>query len=1032
MSIEGLVRGASRRPSLTLLLALLGCGLGGAWLAALPRDVFPDLSAPVFNVIVQNAALSAEELETAVVVPLEAACGGLPGVRRVRSTSQSGVAQLTLEFESEADWFRSRQLVAERLASVAEQMPPGTGAPLLSSLTGRLNEIVEITLDADPGAFDLMALRDFAEYEVRNRLLAVPGVAAVERLGGWLRQVQIQPDPERMVARGVTLEDVLHAAREASEDASCGVLPDGAIEWSVRALGRARDLSDLREVVVRAHEGVPVRLGDVAEVVDAPATRRGLAHRLDGEIVSCRIVKQFGADTVAVGAGIETAVEELRRALPEGVRLAIVYDQADLVREALGGVQRAILIGAALVVLVLFALLGDWRAALIVTLTLPLALLLSGLLLRPLGTGLNALTLGGLAIAVGLMVDAAIIVVENVVHRLAARRAEATGAPAARRAIALEAAVEVSRPILFATLVVVAVFVPLFALDGLQGRMVRPLAGAVVAAVGAALLLALTLVPLAAGRVLRPRPAGAPDDVALLRAIKRLYAPLLDACLRHAGLVRLGTLLLTVPALWLAGRVGSDFMPRLDEGAFLVQTLLPAEASLDEVDRLNHRVEDALRTLPEVSDVVRRTGRSEDTEDPMPHVLSDVLVLLRKDRARNGEELEDALREALEDVPGVACMVTTPLGMRIDEGLGGTPADISVRVFGPDLATLAPLAERAAQLMSGVRGLVDLRAEELTALPQLRIEVDRQAAARAGLAPGEVVDAVRVALAGEAVSVLWRGGRRHDLVVRLAPEARRSPEALASLRLFAHDGTPIPLGQLATISAGEGPAAIRREAGSRRLAVEASVSGRDLAGAAAEVRAALDAGLSLPPGCFLAVGGRAETQAESARALLLAIAVALVAVFALLELALGSAADSLVILATLPDALVGGILALLITGETWNVSSLVGLIGLFGIAVQNGLVLVSQTRSLVAEGLPFDAALREASLGRVRPKLMTAATAILGLLPLLVLRLPGTELERPLAVVMTGGLITSTLFTLLALPTFYSLVQHWRERRAAR
>jgi heavy metal efflux system protein len=1030
MSLDAFVRGACRRPSLTLLLALLGCGLGGAWLAALPRDVFPDLSAPVFNVIVQNPALSAEELETAVVVPLEAACGGLPEVRRVRSTSQSGVAQLTLEFESDADWFRSRQLVAERLASVAGQLPPGTGAPLLSSLTGRLNEILEVTLDSDPGAFDLMTLRDFAEFDVRNRLLAVPGVAAVERLGGWLRQVQIQPDPERMVARGVTLEDVLHAAREASEDASCGVLTDGAIEWSVRALGRARDLSDLREVVVRAHDGVPVRLGDVAEVLDAPATRRGLAHHLEGEIVSCRVVKQFGADTVAVAAGVESAVEELRHALPQGVRLAIVYDQADLVREALGGVQRAILLGAGLVVLVLFGLLGNARAALIVTLTLPLALLLSGLLLKPLGTGLNALTLGGLAIAVGLTVDAAIIVVENVVHRLATRRAEAAGSPAARRAIALDAAVEVSRPILFATLVVVSVFVPLFALSGLEGRMVRPLAGAVVAAVAASLLLALTLVPLAAGRLLRPRREGAPDDVPLLRGLKRLYAPLLDACLRHAGLVRLGTLLLTVPALWLATHIGSDFMPRLDEGAFLVQTLLPAEASLDEVDRLNHRVEDALRAVPEVADVVRRTGRSEDTEDPMPHVLSDVLVLLHKERSREPEAIEAELREALDQVPGVSSLITTPLGMRIDEGLGGTPADISVRVFGPDLPTLAPLAERARELMAGVPGLVDLRAEQTASLPQLRIDVDRQAAARAGLAPGEVVDAVRVALAGEEVSTLWRDGRRHDLVVRLPEEARNSPEALAALRLFAHDGTPIPLGQLASITAGEGPAAIRREAGSRRLAVEASVAGRDLSGAAADVRAALDAGLELPPGCFLSIGGRVETQAESSRALLLAIAVALVAVFVLLDLALGSAADSLVILATLPDALVGGVLALLLAGETWNVSSLVGLIGLFGIAVQNGLVLVSQTRALVAEGLPFDAALREASLGRVRPKLMTAATAILGLLPLLVLRLPGTELERPLAVVMTGGLITSTLFTLLALPTFYSLVQHWRDRRA--
>ncbi|HEX5010131.1 MAG TPA: efflux RND transporter permease subunit [Planctomycetota bacterium] len=1028
MSIEGLVRGASRRPTLTILLALLGAALGGAWLAALPRDVFPDLSAPVFNVIVQNPALSAEELETGVVIPLEAACGGLAGVRRVRSTSQPGVAQLTLEFEADADWFRCRQLVAERLTAVADQLPAGTGAPLLSSLTGRLNEIIEVTLDADPGAADLMTLRDLADFEVRNRLLAVPGVAAVERLGGYLRQVQIQPDPGRMVARGVTLEDVLHAARAASQDASCGVLADGSIEWSVRALARAHDLTDLREVVVAVRDGVPARLGDVADIVEAPATRRGLAHHMEGEIVSCRVVKQFGADTVRVAAGVEAAVDELRRALPAGVRLDIVYDQADLVRESLGGVERAILLGAGLVVLVLVLLLGDLRAALLVTLTLPVALLLSGVFLKPLGAGLNAMTLGGLAIAVGLMADAAIIVVENVVHRLARACA---GSPAARRAEAVAASVEVARPIVFATLIVIAVFLPLFAMTGLEGRMYRPLAAAVVAAVSAALLLALTLVPLAAGLVLRPRRAGAPDDVALVRAVKRGYAPLLDACLRHGALVRAAALLLTLPALWLATRVGADFMPQLDEGAFLVQTLLPAEASLDEVDRLNHGVEDALRGVPEVADVVRRTGRSESTEDPMPHVLSDVLVLLRPDRARGREELEAALRDALDGVPGVSSLVTTPLGMRIDEGLGGTPADISVRLFGPDLQQLGELSGRAREILERVPGLVDLRVEPLDELPQLRLEVDRQAAARAGLAPGEIVEALRVALAGEEVGTIWRGERRHDLVVRLAEPERRDPAALAALRLDAHDGTPIPLAQLARIEAGSGPAAIRREAGSRRVAIEASVEGRDLSSVAADVRAALAAELPLPPGCFVALGGRVESQEESSRALLLAIAAAVVAVFVLLDLALGSAAESLVILATLPDAFVGGILALWLAGETWNVSSLVGLIGLLGIAVQNGLVLVTQTRALVAEGRPFEAALREACLGRVRPKLMTAATAILGLLPLLVLRLPGTELERPLAVVMTGGLITSTLFTLLALPSFYALVQRWRERRRA-
>jgi cobalt-zinc-cadmium resistance protein CzcA len=682
-----------------------------------------------------------------------------------------------------------------------------------------------------------------------------------------------------------------------------------------------------------------------------------------------------------------------------------------------------VLLGAVLVVLVLLLLLGDVRAALIVTLTIPLSVALAGLFLRQAGVGINTMTLGGLAIAVGLLVDAAVIVTENIVHRLSSGRVDRP-----RKARALDAAVEVGRPIAFATLIVMAVFLPLFGMSGIEGRMYRPLAAAVVATVGASLVLALTLVPLVSALVLRPRPAANDEDVWLIRRVKVLYAPMLRGAMRHAGRVRLATLLITVPALLAAFFIGRDFMPRLDEGAFLLQTMLPAEASLAQVDAANHRVEDILRGFPEVEDVVRRTGRAERTEDPMPHTISDVLVVFKRDRARSLEELEEAMREALESVPAVSVLFTTPLGMRIDEGLGGTPADLSVRVFGPDLDELARLGDRARDLMSGVKGVADLRVEQVGGLPQVRIAVDRDAAARVGLTPGEVVRAVRVGLVGEEFSQVWIGQRRYDLVLRAQDDRRRDATAIRTVLLDGHDGTKIPLGQVARIEEAFGPAAVRREAGSRRIAVEAAVSGRDLGRTAEEVRTRLQTELKLPTGYFFDVGGRVESQARATRALLVSGAVAVLAVFVLLYLALGSAAEAAVILATLPDAFVGGILALLVSGETWNVSSLVGLIGLFGIAVQNGLVLVAQTRGLLAEGKPFAEALEEASIGRVRPKLMTAGCAILGLLPLLVLRLHGTELERPLAVVMIGGLLTSTVFTLLALPTFYMFVHQLQEK----
>ena len=622
--ISRLIRESFHAPLLTVLLVGAGTTIGAFWMQDLRRDVFPDLSAPVFNVITQNSAMGAEELETAIAIPIEIALAGLPDVRRVRSNSQLGVAQVTIEFEPNADYYRSRQFVAERIGQVAGQLPEGTDPPLISSLTGRLNEIFEFTLEADPGAADLMTLRDIAEFEVNNRLLAVPGVAAVERLGGYLRQFQVQLDPERMAARVVSLDDVMHAVEESNVNASGGIIEQGAIEWTVRALGRAQTIDDLRRTVVTTRGDVPVLLGDVAEIREAAAVRRGIAHRLKGEVVSARVIKQFGADTVTVAAGIRGAVEDIGRTLPKGVELRVVYDQSQLVASALGGVGRAVMLGGVFVVLVILILLGNVRAALVVTFTIPLSIALAGLLLRPLGVGLNTMTLGGLAIAVGLLVDAAIIMVENILHRL-------TGATTRRerRERALRAATEVAHPIGFATFIVIVVFLPLFGMTGIEGRMYQPLAAAVIAAMAAALILALTLVPIVAALVLKPSASHADEDVALLRTIKRWYAPALDRCLRHPVIVAVVTLLIAIPSAGLGLRVGSDFMPQLDEGAFLLQTVLPAEAALDEVDRLNHRVEDILRMVPEVEDVVRRTGRAERTEDPMPHTVSDVLVVLK-------------------------------------------------------------------------------------------------------------------------------------------------------------------------------------------------------------------------------------------------------------------------------------------------------------------------------------------------------------------------------------------------------------------
>lgn len=1008
--IARIIAACFARLPLVLLLVAAATVVGTIAASNLRRDVLPDLASPVFNVIVQNAAMTPEELETAIAIPMESSLAGLPDIRRVRSVSQLGVSQITVEFDTEADYYRSRQFVAERVNQASSQLPPGTEPPLISSLTGRLNEIFEFTLEAEPGAADLMTLRDLAEFDVRNRLLAVPGVSAVERLGGYFREFQVQIDPDRMLARNVTLEELQHAVQESNENASGGIIVQGAMEWGLRVVGRITSVEDLRQTVAAVRGGVPVLIGDVAEVREAPAVRRGIAHRLQGEVVSCRVVKQFGADTVQVAAGIRAAIEDISRGLPKGVTLRSVYDQSHLVDEALSGVSRAVMLGGVGVVLVLLLLLGDVRSALLVTITIPISIALASIALSRLGVGLNTMTLGGLAIAVGLLVDASIIVTENILHRLQDSAAD-------RRWRALAAAIEVGRPIAFAVLIVVAVFAPLFTMSGIEGRMYRPLAAAVVATLGASLLLALTTVPALSALVLRPSQRGEPDTW-IIRSLKRLYAPFLDASLRRAALVRIGSLVVGLPLLGLGLTIGSDFIPPLNEGAFLLQTVVPAEASLAQVDQLNHRVEDILRKFPEVEDVVRRTGRAERTEDPMPHTLSDVLVVLKPDVTGDLSELEGRMREELEHAPGIAVLFTTPLGMRIDEGLGGTPADLSVRVFGPDLATLSKVAAQAQEIMEGVDGLTDLRAEPLSGIPQMRIVVDRATAAQVGLAPGDIIDAVRTSLVGDDASEVWLGQRRFDLVIRMDDARRGDINSIGNLLIDTHSGIRVPLSKVATIEQGEGPAAIRREGGSRRIAIEASVSGRDLGRAARDVRDRLRENLILPAGYFVDVGGRVESQERAAQSLMVAVGVAVFAVFVLLYLALGSFRETALILFTLPMASIGAILALLIAGETWNVSSLVGLIGLFGIAVQNSLVLVTQTHGLRDAGHSLRDAVREASIGRVRPKLMTAGAAIVGLLPILVLQLPGTEIERPLAIVMIGGLITSTLFTLLVLPTF--------------
>ena len=990
-----------------------------AWLVAgvatflnLKRDLFPDLTLPSLSLLIQSPGRAASELELTVAQPVEQAVGGLPGVRRVVTTVQAEVVQVVVAFEGDTDPWRARQLVAERLSGVIGGFPEGTRAPLMSSAAGRLQEIQEIVLEGP--AIDPMRLRDHTEKVLVPRLQAVPGVARVERLGGEERQLQVTLDPERMRLQGVSLDQVAEALKGSAQDTAAGVMEIQDKGWFMTVGSLAATSEEIRHLPLQTHRGM-VQLGDVADVREGPAFRRGLARHQGHEDVSLRVVKQPTADVLGTAVEVRKALDELRRGLPEGMSLTLMYDQGALVTHALSGVTGALLLGGLFVALVLILLLGNVRGALLVIAVLPLATFGAAIPLMAAGMGLNAMTLGGLAISVGLLVDAAVIMVENLAHRLHQHQEHVEP----RRVALTRAAAEVGLPILTAVLVILAVFIPLLALGGLAGRLYAPLAVAVASAMTLSLILSFTLVPALVERFLPP--GSSLEEPRFVAALKRGDKPCLDWALRHGAIVRVLALGLTIPSLWLAVNLGSNFLPRLDEGALMLNSSLPAETSLAAVDEANLQLEQKLAKVAGVASVYRRTGRAELTEDPMPHTLSDVLVVL--DGRRPGKAVERDVAEAIEDLP-YPVELTTPMQMRISEGIGGTPADIQVKLFHPDLAALQARLPEIQERLGKLEGVASVSPDGGGPLPKWRIVPDEDALRRLNVPRTLVAQTLKASLQGLETESRFDGPQRIERILRFPNDGRVSPEKLKRLPIVLEDGRIVELGQVTRFEETTTPSLIRREAAQRRLAVNLRTKG-DLGGTATRVEKAL-AAMTLPKGTVVKIGGQIEEARETQRRMKVAIAAALALVVGLLYLALGRWREVVVVIATLPDAFAGGLFALWLAGETWNISSIVGMIGLFGVAVQNSLVLITQAKHLMAEGMPFLEAVQEASVGRVRPKLMTAGSAILGLMPML-FGFGGSELERPLAIVMVGGLITSTLFTLLALPSFYAWVGRPKE-----
>ncbi len=1006
----------------TLVIALAAVLLAaGAWSARhAVFDVFPDLTAPTVTVMTEAPGLAAEEVELQVTFAIESAVNGADRVRRVRSQSVAGFSMVWVEFDWGVDIYEARQVVTERLGQV-RGLPGGVDAPQLGPITSIMGEIVYLGLRAAPPA-GMMLARETADWLIGPQLLAIPGVAQVVSLGGEVRQYQALIDPERLRAHDVSVQQLRDALAAANRNASGALVERGGQDYLVRFLGRSTDLDDFREAVVAVRGDLALRVRHVAEFTMGPALAVGNGGVNGEEGVVIAVAKQPGADTLALTRAIAGRLAELESVLPEGLTLEpALFRQADFIDLAVGNVATALRDGAAFVAVILFLFLLNVRTTVISLLAIPLSLVAALLALTALGIGINTMTLGGMTIAIGALVDDAIIFVENIHRRL--RENHARERPAAVTGVIRQACIEVRRPVVFSTVIIMLVFAPLFFLGGIEGRLLQPLGIAYLVAIAASLLVALTITPVLA-RLLFPGGRVSRDDAEPLpvRLMVRAYRPLLGLSQRRPRAILAVSLILVLATLLVITQLGRSFLSEFNEGSFTIEMVTPPGTALAESARLAQTVEQAIAERPEVLSVARRTGRAELAEHTQPPHMSEIDVRVGELPDGKPAFLEE-LRELLAGFPGAGFNIGQPISHRIDHMLSGVRANVAIKVFGPSLAELRRLGgEIEAQLVS-VPGLVDVAIEPLAESPQWRLRADRDALGRYGLTVGEVADLIEIAWRGEVVSQIFEGNRRFDLVVRLPDDLRGDFERLADLPVTTPTGYRVTLGELVIPARERGAGTILRENAERRLVVSANVAGRDLRGAVAEVRTLLAQAIDLPDGYRIEYGGQFEAEAQATRTLLVIGAGVLLVMLMLLALALRSLKLGLVVMANVPLALVGGVIAVIAMGGVMTIAALVGFITLFGIAVRNGLLLISRYQSLAAEGLAHDEVIERGSIERLTPIMMTALTAALALIPLaLGLGEPGTEIQAPMAWVILGGLLSATALNMVVVPALYRLI----------
>ncbi len=1036
-----LIRWAIDNRLLVIAASALLLLVGARVTQQMPVDVFPDLTAPTVTVLTEAHGLAPEEVESLVTFPVETAVNGATSVRRVRSTSAVGISIVWVEFDWGTDIYLARQIVNEKLQLVGAQLPPDVDPPTMAPISSVMGEILFLSMAWEEGVLapdetgreaQLIEARTAADWLVRKRLLSVPGVSQVVPIGGGVKQYQVLLRPEALQALDVGVDEVAAALRTTNQNASGGFYVEGSQEYLLRAVGRADGLDDLGDTVVAVRGGQPVTVRQLADVRIGPKIKRGEGAASGRPAVILAVLKQPDANTLELTARVDRALDEIQSTLPAGLRIdRKIFRQSDFISAAVGNVEAALRDGAILVAVILLVFLANLRATVISLLAIPISLVVAVLVLAGLGVTLNTMTIGGLTIAIGSLVDDAIIDVENVFRRLRENRALPPERQRSPFAVIYAASVEVRTSIVFATLIIVLVFVPLFFLSGLEGRMLAPLGLAYIVAIAASLLVAMTLTPaLCAWLLPRARSLGS-EESRTIAWLKRTYEPALGVALERPKAVLGGAALLLAATLVVVPFLGRSFLPEFNEGSLTLSVVTLPGTSLEASDRLGRRIEEALLTFPEVISTARRTGRAELDEHAQDVNASEIDVRLEMDGERSREELLAAMRRSLGQIPGAVITIGQPLSHRIDHMLSGSRSNIALKLFGDDLDRLRQLAEQVRQVAEKTPGAVDVAIEQQSDIPQLAIRADRAAAARYGLTAGALAEQVEVAFAGQTVGTILEGQRTVDVVLRLDDASREDARAIGATLVDTPAGPRVPLAQLATIVREEGPNAITREGAQRKMVVQANVAGRDLGAVVDDLRARIGAEVELPEGYWIEYGGQFESAAEASRTIGILTVLVIVGIFLLLVVALGTVRNALLTLINLPLALIGGVLAVALTSGVVSIASLVGFITLFGIATRNGILMVSHYEYLVREeGKGLREAIRQGSMERLAPVLMTALSAGLALVPLvLAAGDPGNEIQAPMGVVILGGLLSSTALNMVVVPALFLL--HGRKGEAA-